>query len=199
MRDFEKSARLGDEGMGTFNIGSLLAVQGRHEEALAAFDRAEKEGYKLYNLPFQRGLSLIALGRVKEGSQQMQVAVQMNPPSPIREIAFMHIGRAEIQLGEKKLAIYALQSVLEKQPRNGEARYLLGLAYVMSDQPQKAREVLDGLVRDEPTANAYYARALANYSLHHKNEAAADIDAAVRMGLNNANVREWQAKIRKMP
>jgi len=64
MRDFERSAALGDLGMGTFNIGSLLSAAGKQQQALAAFDRAEKEGYNLYNLPLQRGLALAALGDV---------------------------------------------------------------------------------------------------------------------------------------
>jgi hypothetical protein len=44
MKDFEATAALGDMGMGC-SMGSLLSMKGRHEQALAAFDRAEKQGY----------------------------------------------------------------------------------------------------------------------------------------------------------
>ena len=51
VRDFERSSRLGDEGMGEFNIGAILAAQGKHAQALAAFDQAERHGYKLSTCP----------------------------------------------------------------------------------------------------------------------------------------------------
>lgn len=199
LRDFEVSSRLGDEGMGTFNIGAVLAAQGRHAEALAAFDRAEREGYRLYNLPFQRGLSFIAMGRAKEGFEQMNAALAMGPPSPIFEIALLSLGKTAMQLGDRVSAIWALQTVIAREPRNREARYLLGMAYVMQNEPQRAREVLDPLVRDDPTAAAYYARSLANYALRRKAEALADIEAAMRLGLDNPNVRDWHGRIRALP
>ena len=63
-QDFLTSSTLGDMGMGTFNLGAIEFLAGRPEQALAAFERAEKEGYDLYNLPFQRGRALLALGSV---------------------------------------------------------------------------------------------------------------------------------------
>ena len=199
VRDFQMSARLGDEGMGEFNIGAILAAQGKHAQALAAFDQAERHGYKLYNLPFQRGLSLIAMGRVREGTDQLRSTVVMNPPSPIREIAMLQLGRSALQLGDKDLAIYGFKSVLEKEPQNREARYLLGLAYVMNNEPQRSREVLDPLIAEAPSGQSYYARALANYGLKRKAEALADIESAMRMGLDSPHIREWHAKIRALP
>lgn len=199
LRDFEMSSRLGDQGMGTFNIGAILAAQGKPQEALAAFDRAEKQGYKLYNLPFQRGLALIAMGRVHDGHDQMAIALAKDPPSPLREIALLQLGKAEMQLGQRQEAVRTLTQVLERQPRNREARYLLGMAYVMNGDPAHAKETLDALIRDDPTAQAHYARALANYALKRKAEALSDIDAAMRMGLDSPHIREWQAKIRALP
>jgi tetratricopeptide (TPR) repeat protein len=73
------------------------------------------------------------------------------------------------------------------------------MAHVMGKEPQRAVEVLDALIRDDPNASAYYARALANFALKRKPEATADIEAARRMGLDNPNVRDWQARIAAMP
>src|SRR6185369_16335552 len=89
LRDFQVSSSLGDQGMGVFNMGAILAARGRHAEALAAYDRAEKEGYNLYNLPFQKGLSLLALGRPRDALAQMEATIGMDPPSPMRELALL--------------------------------------------------------------------------------------------------------------
>jgi protein O-mannosyl-transferase len=199
LRDFEASAALGDQGMGMFNAGSILSAQGRHQDALAAFERAQKDGYNLYNLPFQRGLAFFALGRVEEGYRAMEATLAQSPPSPTREIALLHMGKAGMQLGERDHAARALERLLAHEPGHKEARYLLGMAYVMKGDAKRAREVLDKLIQDEPSARAYYARALANFSLRLKLEASADIDNAVRLGMDTPHVREWQAKIRSLP
>jgi tetratricopeptide (TPR) repeat protein len=199
LRDFQVSSSLGDQGMGVFNMGAILAARGRHADALAAFERAEREGYNLYNLPFQRGLSLLALGRAADALKQMEATINNNPPSPMRELALLQMGRAAMQAGERDKAAWALEHLVEREPKNREGRYLLGMVYVMRKEPERAIQVLDALVRDDPNANAYYARALAHYALHHKAEALADIEAATQRGLDNANVREWRTKIQAMP
>ena len=50
-------------GAWAFNLGSMLSMTGRHQQALAAFERAEKQGYDLYNLP-SSGPSLMAIGEL---------------------------------------------------------------------------------------------------------------------------------------
>ena len=199
MKDFQRSAQLGDMGMGTFNMGSLLAAAGRHPEALAAFDAAERDGYNLYNLPFQRGLSLQALGRFDDAARQFELAWSMSPPSPTREILLMNIARTAVHRGKAPEAIHALQLVLEKQPRNREARQLVAMALIMNNQHRSARDVADELLREQPTEGAYYAHALANYGLKRKSDALSDIDNALRLSPGNPNLQQWRSKILALP
>lgn len=199
LRDFEASAALGDQGMGMFNAGSILSAQGRHQDALAAFERAQKDGYNLYNLPFQRGLALFALGRLEEGYRAMEATLSQSPPSPTREIALLHIGKSGMQLGKREEAVRALEHLVALDPAHKEGRYLLGMAYVMKGEAKRARELLDKLIKEDPNARAYYARALANFALRLKSEALADIDNAVRLGMDTPHLREWQGKIRALP
>jgi len=199
LRDFEASAALGDQGMGLFNAGSVLSAQGKQKEALAAFDRAEKEGYNLYNLPFQRGLALMALGRTEDAYDQFFKVISGTPSREIRAIALLQLGKAALQLRRRDQAVMALQSLVDLDPASKEGRYLLGLAYVMKGDPQRARDTLDSLLMHEPSARAYYARAMANYALRRKADALSDIDNAVRLAGDNPGLREWKAKIEAMP
>ena len=198
-RDFEASTALGDEGMGLFNIGSILSAQGHQREALATFDRAEKNGYDLYNLPFQRGMALLKSGQVEAGYRQLQAAVDRKPDMATLEAALLEMGRAALQLRKPDEAIASLEQLLIAQPRQKEGRYLLAMANLMSAKPERAKTILDALLQEDSNARAYYARALANYGLHRKAEALSDIGNAMRLGLDNANVREWRAKIAAMP
>lgn len=199
LRDFDASAALGDQGMGLFNAGSVLSAQGKQQDALAMFDRAQKEGYDLYNLPFQRGQALLAMGRVQEGYDQMQLVLSRSPSPEIKSLALLQLGKAAIQLRRRDDAVAALESLIAMEPGNKEGRYLLGMAYVMKGEPQRARDTLGALIQDAPSARAYYARAMANYALRRKADALADIDNALRMAGDNPGLREWKAKIEALP
>jgi tetratricopeptide (TPR) repeat protein len=199
MKDFEASAALGDLGMGTVNMGSLLAAAGRHQQALAAFDRAEKEGYNLYNLPFQRGLSLLALGKPAEAYAQFKATQALNPPSPTRELLLLNLGRTALLVGRNAEAVTHLQALADSGERSNEARFLLGMALISTGEHARAHELLDRLVKEGGQGAAYYGRALANYGLRRKAEALSDIENAIRLGPNNPNLREWRAKIQAMP
>jgi lipoprotein NlpI len=198
MQDFEISSKLGDRGAGVFNRGALYAANGEHANALASFDAAEREGYNLFNLPFQRALSLLALGRVQEAHPNLVKAYNMNPPSPSREILLMHLGRTALQLGRTEEAVGVLEQLLAVQPANADARFYLGMALVTRKDYARALEVLAGLPKDAPSGRAHYARALAHYGLGQRDAALADIEAAIRIGPDSPHLREWQSRIKAM-
>jgi tetratricopeptide (TPR) repeat protein len=199
MKDFQRSAQLGDLGMGTFNMGALMAASGRHERALAAFDEAQRQGYDLYNLPFQRGLSLQALGRADEAARQFAKAWSMDPPSPTRELVLLNIARTAMQRHDLPAAEHALLLLLEKQPRNKEARQMYAMSLIMANKYSIARETLDRMIVEDATAPAYYARALANYGLKRRSDALSDIDNALRLSPGNPNLQQWRSKILALP
>ena len=198
MKDFQASSMLGDMGMGAFNLGAVLAATGRHPQALAAFDAAEKEGYRLFNLPFQRGLSLLAVGKTAEAYRQFELTRDLQPPSPTRELLYLHLGRTGLQLGKRDEAVRDLTQLLALDPRHKEGRFLLAMAHVTRGRHAEALAILDKLLAEERSGAAYYGRALAHHGLNRKAEALSDIENAIRIGPDNANLREWQAKIRAM-
>jgi tetratricopeptide (TPR) repeat protein len=199
MRDFEISAALGDMGMGAFNMGAILSATGRHQQALLAFDRAEKEGYNLYNLPFQRGLAWMALGKPAEAYRQFEITRTMNPPSPTRELLLLKLGRSALQLGKYEEALRSLDALLAIDPANKEARYLQAMTLIAKGDHGRAHELLDQWLLADASGPAFYARAMANYGLKRKAEALSDIENAIRLGPDNPNLRQWQARIRAMP
>jgi tetratricopeptide (TPR) repeat protein len=200
LRDFEKSEALGDLGMGAFNTGAVLAAQGKHADALAAFDRAQRQGYDLYNLPFQRGLSLMALNRPAEAYAEFQKARAKDPPSPTRELMLLDLGKLGLQLNHADQAIQDLQQLVTIDPKNQEGRYLLAMAVITHGQPERGKALLDAVIAEgNAAAPAYYGRALAHYGLKQKAEARADIAEAIRRDPGNAMLREWAKRIDALP
>lgn len=198
MQDFELSSKLGDAGAGVFNRGALYAANGEHANALASFDAAERGGYNLYNLPFQRALSLLALNRVPEAHAELVKANAMNPPPPTGDLVRLHLGRTALQLGKTEEAIASLAPLVAAQPENADARFTLAMALVAHKDYARALEALEGLSKDKPSARAHYARALAHFGLKHRSEALAEIDAALRITPEAPHLKEWQARIQAM-
>jgi len=198
MQDFDTSSRLGDMGAGQLNRGSLYAANGQHQEALAAFAVAEREGFRMYNLPFQRALSLLALGRVPEAYVQLAQARGLSPPSPTRELLLLHMGRTAIQVGRPDDAVTTLQQLLTYEPRNAEARVLLALAFVARKEYVRTLQTLDALPRPSWTFRAHYASALAHYGIGNREPALAEIDTAIRIGPDTPHLREWRGRIEAM-
>jgi tetratricopeptide (TPR) repeat protein len=73
------------------------------------------------------------------------------------------------------------------------------MACIMTGQPERARAILDRLLMEDASGRAFYARALANYGLNRKAQALADIENAIRLGPDNANLQAWRAKILALP
>jgi hypothetical protein len=195
MRDFELSAALGDTGIGAFNLGSLLTAKGKPREAIPMFDKAQKEGYDLPDLPFQRALAYAALGQPQDAYKYFSIAMEFVQPSPTREVTLLGLGRAAVQIGKADEAIKALDTLLKTEPRNNEARYLLAMAHIMKREHQAALEVL------APAAEGgaiHYARAVAYYGLSRKPEAQREIAEALRIGPVNPALHEWRARIEAM-
>jgi tetratricopeptide (TPR) repeat protein len=207
LQDFQASERLGDMGMGAFNTGAVLAARGEHPEALAAFDRAQAQGYDLWNLPFQRALSLRAMGRLHDAVGQFVLARQFLtavdpadvPSSDGRHAILLELGRTALAANEPAVALDALKALHEDEPHDKQGRFLLAMAMVSTHDYAGAKALLDPLVKDDGSAPAYYARALANNGLQRKAEALADIDAAIQRDPRNAALRQWRERIAAAP
>jgi protein O-mannosyl-transferase len=198
MQDFDISSQLGDMGAGVYNRGALFAANGEHARALASFDLAEQQGYRVYNLPFQRALSLLAVGRPEEALPQLALARSMDPPSPTRELVLLNLGRTALQVGKPAEAVEALQALIKVDPRNADGRFYLAMGLIARRDYPRALEAIEGLPKDKPSGRAHYARALANFGLGRRDAALEDIDAAIRIGPDTPHLREWQARIKAM-
>ena len=65
---------------------------------------------------------------------------------PNRRQAQELLATCQIHLGEPKLAISSLETLKESDPKNAGVLYLLGMAYLRNQQPDKAKPLLDEMM-----------------------------------------------------
>ncbi|MFZ5483262.1 MAG: hypothetical protein ACOZB0_03455 [Pseudomonadota bacterium] len=75
IKDFAASDALGDQGMGAYNIGALLAMAGRYPESLQYLDQAAGKGFDQPSLDYQRGVALYGVGRMEDAWASFEKAL----------------------------------------------------------------------------------------------------------------------------
>lgn len=197
--DFEASSRLGDRGMGLFNMGAMQIMSGRPAQGLDTLDRARAQGYDFPGWHYQRAVALYGLHRLPEASAELATAMTEQTSSPELEEIRSLKGKIDLEMGNVDVAIHELEGVLKTDPRHAKTRLTLGMAYIVKKQYSSAHQLLSALLKEGENASIYFGRALANFGLRNKAEALSDIENAMRLGLDNAGVREWRNKIDALP
>ena len=109
----------------------------RHEEAIAAGEKAVRNSPGSAYAQFSLGRALNFACRDREALTHLEMAVRMDPIPPA--IYYMHIGSAHLNLRNYEEAVSALKKALALTPRNEFARGCLIVAYVEMNRMEEAR------------------------------------------------------------
>lgn len=199
IRDFEMASAMGDFGKGLYNKGVAFYMEKRYSDALSAFDAAKGSGYDLYNLPYQKGLALLGLGRLEEANGQFDTALKMNPPAPLHGSALAYRGMTALDLGRVDEAAIDLREALRESPGNSMAKLSLAMVHVLKEDYQTARDMLTAVLADRKSALAYYGRAKAFYGLRDSKAALEDIENAIRLDPKSLQFMTLRDNIRALP
>lgn len=200
LRDFIAADAMGDvEGYGQFNRGIALYILKKYPAAVDAFTLAEKKGFPDANLFYQRGLALIAQGKLKEAHADFERAIQRNIAPPIYWSALAQRGMLALDLGDAPSAVRDLEQALPNLQGGRLARTALGVSLALTGQAERARDLLNDSLRQAASPPAFFGRALAFYTLRQKADALADIEAALRLSPRSPRFEELRDKIRALP
>jgi tetratricopeptide (TPR) repeat protein len=197
-QDFMASSRLGDRGLGQFNIGAIFGMSGRYQESLAALDEAARQGYAGFGLDYQRGVALQGLGRAEDARAAWLAALARATPDA-RGSILSALGKNALATNHAAEAVNYFAEASALAPEDANMRANLGMAHIASGDFAKAFALFDDLAKTSPTGPVYYGRALANHGLKRKARALEDIDAALLQASDNPALRAWREKIRSMP
>lgn len=119
------------------DLGSALAMQGRFEESIPAFEKALQLQPALPLAERKLAEALIACGRADEAGEAFRDYVAKDPD---RESVFE--GVAQQQAGKHDEAIELFRSILKRSPRNVNAMRFLALSYWHSKKRHDDAEAL---------------------------------------------------------
>ncbi|MBC8063733.1 MAG: tetratricopeptide repeat protein [Chlorobia bacterium] len=91
--------------------------------------------------------------------------------------------RAWMQAGREDEAMADLNEAVARDPNSMETRLLLAEVNLSKLRPQQAIEHLDAVIKEKPSADAWYKHALCQTLLGKKDEAIADLAKAKEIGL----------------
>ena len=131
-----------DRLMSHFILGVTAQQQGRYEEALASFQRAEaaldrQKGTVVRNLHFNIGDCLARLGRGAEAEQEFLAEVKVLPRSREARIGLAMLYRAEGRDAEARAVLYGL--VANDPQANAEAYWSVVHAFSVLGDTEAAR------------------------------------------------------------
>jgi predicted Zn-dependent protease len=109
------------------NLGIVLQQGGRHAEALAEFEAAEKLDPSFGPARLLAGASLLALGRPRNAVTQLERAVRLMPDEPA---AHLQLADAYERTGAPARAVEQYQWLTRRSPSDPDYAYRLGKAYL---------------------------------------------------------------------
>lgn len=104
--------------------GSVLAGQGKHEAALAYFDKAEKEDPMNIEVYLSKGIAYANLDDLNEAKHQFEKALKVNRKSGL---AYFHLGSIEMLLGNTAAGIENYNKAIANGYDDAQLYYSLGL------------------------------------------------------------------------
>lgn len=124
--------------------------------------------------------TLLLVGQAELAAIEARRAAELLPDKvELRAMA----ARAWMQAGREDEAMADLNEAVARDPNSRETRLLLAEVNLSKGRPQQAIEHLDAVLKEKPTADTWYKRALCNALLGKKEEVTSDLANAKALGL----------------
>ena len=175
------------------NLGLALAESGKPLEAVAEYQESLRLNPKHANAHNNLGLALSGLGRFDEADAHFSESLRLNPSV----MGYNNWGLSLAQRGRPQEAVSRYQAALRLRP-DPIALHNLGLAWKALGDRAEAVACWAAALRLNPSyVNAHINLADALEADGGLLEAAAHVDAALRLQPGNAQARAARARIRK--
>ena len=144
VESFDKALRLDPDhpaaALALNNLGDIHLRRGEVEPAVESFRRAVEASPGHLESQFNLGSLYLSQGKLDEAIELLERAAQLQPD---HELVHSRLGMAYLHNGQNQSAYKSLLLVRRLYPKNWIAPLGLALLHAGSDQPEKARELLD--------------------------------------------------------
>ena len=198
-RDFARADALGElQGSASYNMGVSLQLMGRHQEAIAALDKAEKRGFIDAGVFYHRAEANIALGHFEPAFKDLSRTLELAHDGRFARDARWRRAQIALRSGHYDVARQDFSELLSASPgADDDYKFELGLAMslVGLDDAAAALPHFDALIAKRPHPSAFYGRALALRLLGRTAQAVADLDRAIALDPKNPVYPKLRAQI----
>lgn len=200
MKDFVIAERLGEpEGTAVYNQGVIWQQVGRHDQAIAFFQKARSMGFRVDGFNFHFAESLNQMGRYREAGHYYSLALKEEQEGAVRLHTLAKRGEVYVRMREFALATADFEEVLKSQPDDERSLNGLGMALLGKRHVRRAIEVFDRLIAIKAGPNAYYGRGIAFQLEGRRAESVRDLAEAVRLAPGNPGYRQAYERARAAP
>ena len=171
-------------------VGIAKGSQGRHKDALDAFNEVLKLDPKNVSAWISKGMALGGLGRYEDALHAYDEALKLDPKNVT---AWNSKGLTLGNLGRYEDALRASDEVLKLYPKNADAWINKGMALGILGRYEDALRASDEVLKLYPkNADAWINKGLALGSLGRYEDALDAFDVVLRLDPKNANA--WNSK-----
>ena len=174
-------------------LGDIFLKQGKHKEALRAFDTAIRFMPSAPEAYCNRGVALQELGRLEEALAAEDRAIRLRP-----EYATAHFNRGNVLKTLERFddAVGAYGRAVKTQPQFAEAFLNRGLSLLELNRPLEALADFNRVLAARPRfASAHVGRAGAYRDLGQYDDALAAIDAAEAIEADNIEAAHLRCSV----
>lgn len=173
------------DGLGKFNMGSVLLAVGRPQQALPLLQAAEREGYKGAELWASLGGALEQVGRADDAFAAYDRALRANLDPKYRPGVLQQAGRLANAVGRYDKANTYFSQLLQLQPDASPAVMGAAFARLRRGDAADALSLLSDAIDRRPAADLYHARAMVHLQAGNRQQATRDIAEALARDPHN--------------
>ncbi len=159
LADYQRSTRLGDNGEGLLNTGTILFSAGRVQEALTAFEAAGARGMKSAELFYNQGMTLLALKTDQEAYAAFASGLAAAPDPAIEAEIRAQRAILGIKMGKLPESLVDADIAVAKDSTSAIAFSAQGLARLATNNTAGATAAFDRSIQIKPNSVAFLGRA----------------------------------------
>jgi tetratricopeptide (TPR) repeat protein len=177
-----------DSPMALSNLGAAYARVARYEDAIVQYRRALK--LQPTNTPVQLNL---ALAFYKTGQAELAATTleKVHRAAPAELQPILLLADCWLALGENKKVIALLTPEAERRPDDLAVSYQFGLALVRDQQPERAKFLIDRILRHGDSAETWLLLGATKLNARDYPAALADLSKAVALNPNLPGVHSY--------